>query len=216
MTEPTSETTQPKTFWSDLRDTFRGMPMDSTQGNLGRAIVLLAIPMILEMLMQSIFGIVDIFFVGRISPDAVAAVGMTDSLLVLVFAIGMGLSMAAAAMVARRIGEQKPEEAAKATLQALYITIAVSVPVALIGVFFAPELMGLMGATPEVIEIGSTYCAILFGSNLTILLLFLLNAIFRGAGDAFIAMRVLWLANIINIVLDPLLIFGIGPFPEQC
>ena len=201
-------------FWSDLRDTFKGIPHDFTSGSIGRAIVLLAIPMVLEMLTQSLFGVVDVFFVGKLGADAVAAVGMTDSLMVLVYAIGMGLSMAATAVVARRIGEKNPEAASVAAFQALLLGIFISVPIAIAGVIFAPELMSLMGATESVIEVGSTYCAILFGTNILILYLFLINAIFRGAGDAVMAMRVLWLANVINMILDPMLIFGWGPFPE--
>lgn len=212
---PESDTTaQPNLFWNDLRDVFRGVPHDFTSGNIGRAILLLAIPMVLEMLTQSLFGVVDVFFVGKIGADAVAAVGMTDSLMVLVYAIGMGLSMAATAVVARRIGEQNPEAASVAAFQALALCFLVSIPIGIVGVLYAPELMALMGASESVIEVGSTYCAILIGTNILILLLFLINAIFRGAGDAVMAMRVLWLANLINIFLDPALIFGWGPFPE--
>lgn len=203
-----------QSFWSDLKGTFRGAPHDFTNGSIGRAILLLAIPMVLEMLMQSIFGVVDVFFVGRLGADAVAAVGMTDSLMVLVYAVGMGISMAATAMVARRIGEKKPEEAGVAAFQALVAGFVTSIPIAILGMLYAPNLMALMGASESVIEIGGTYCAILLGSNILILYLFLINAIFRGAGDAVLAMRVLWLANIINIFLDPALIFGWGPLPE--
>ncbi|MFK7845547.1 MAG: MATE family efflux transporter [Rhodothermales bacterium] len=214
-TEPTPDVIPENDFWSDLKNTFRGVPRDFTKGSIGRAIILLAIPMVLEMLMQSIFGVVDVFFVSRLGADAVAAVGMTDSLMVLVYAVGMGLSIAATAMVARRIGENKPKEASIASFQALIAGFIASIPIAIGGILFAPELMGLMGASESVIEIGSTYCAILLGSNVLILYLFLINAIFRGAGDAILAMRVLWLANIINIFLDPALIFGWGPFPEM-
>ncbi len=182
---------------------------------LGRAIVLLAIPMVLEMLMQSVFGVVDIFFVGRLGADAVAAVGMTDSLLVLVLAVGMGLSMAATALVARRIGEKDAHGAGVAAFQALIAGAVVSVPISLAGIFFAPEMLALMGASAGVIETGSIYCAILFGTNAVIVFLFLINAIFRGAGDAVLAMKALWLANLLNIALDPVLIFGWGPFPEM-
>ncbi len=212
--EITSQTARESRFWDDLKDTFRGIPHDFTRGSIGRAILLLAIPMVLEMLMQSVFGVVDVFFVGRLGADAVAAVGMTDSLMVLVYAVGMGVSMAATAMVARRIGEKKPEEASVASFQALIAGFIMSIPIAIVGIAFAPELMSLMGASEGVIEIGSTYCAILLGTNILILFLFLINAIFRGAGDAVLAMRVLWLANLINIFLDPALIFGWGPLPE--
>ncbi len=193
---------------------FRGAPHDFTSGSIGRAIILLSIPMVLEMLTQSLFGVVDVYFVGKLGADAVSAVGMTDSLMVLIYALGMGLSMAAAATVARRIGEKDKEAASVAALQALVVTFLVSIPVAIVGIVYASELMALMGASASVIEVGAPYCAILFGTNILILLLFLINAIFRGAGDAVVAMRVLWLANLINIVLDPAFIFGWGPFPE--
>ena len=205
----------PYPFFAELRASFRGYQPDFTSGNLTRAIALLAIPMVLEMLMQSVFGIVDIYFVGRLGPAAVAGVGLTDELLTLVFALCMGLGVATTALVARRIGERDPEAAGTAAAQALLVGAAFSLPIAVMGVFFAPQLIGLLGATPEVVEAGAPYCAILFGTNLVIMYLFLVNAIFRGAGDAFLAMKALWLANLLNMVLDPLLIFGIGPFPEM-
>ncbi|MEZ4699269.1 MAG: MATE family efflux transporter [Rhodothermales bacterium] len=210
-----TSSSQPLNFWAELRDMFMGKRRDFTTGSLGRAIVLLAIPMVLEMIMQSIFGVVDVFFVGKLGADAVAAVGMTDSLMVLLFAIGMGIAMAAAAMVARRIGEKKHEEAGVAAVQALVLGALVSIPVAVLGVIFAPELLGLMGASESVVAVGSGYCAIAFGTNTLILYLFIINAVFRGAGDAVKAMRVLWLANILNIILDPAFIFGWGPIPEM-
>ena len=173
----TTEAAQPTSFWDDLKGIFSGKPRDFTSGSIGRAILLLAIPMVLEMLMQSIFGVVDVFFVGRLGADAVAAVGMTDSLMVLVYAVGMGISMAATAMVARRIGEKKEKEASIAAFQALIAGLVTSIPIAILGIAYAPELMALMGASEGVIEIGSTYCAILLGSNILILYLFLT---FRG------------------------------------
>lgn len=203
-----------RSLFSDLREAIVGSQQDFTKVSLGRAIFLLSIPMVLEMLMQSVFEVADIYFVGQLGADAVAAVGLTSSLLILVFALGMGLSMAATATVARRIGEKDPEAAATAAVQALILGFSISVPIGIVGVFFAPEMLAMMGATPEVIEIGTTYCAIIFGTNITILFLFLINAIFRGTGDAQYAMRALWIANLLNIILDPLLIFGIGPFPE--
>lgn len=208
-----SEKTYPS-FWVELQQTFKGTHRSFTDGSMGRAIALLAIPMVLEMLMQSVFGVVDIFFVGKLGADAIAAVGMTESLLVLVLAIGMGLSMAATAMVARRIGEKDPEAASRAAFQVLVLGGIVSIPIGVLGFVYAPDLLALMGASEGVIEKGSIYAAILFGTNATILFLFLINAIFRGAGDAVVAMKALWMANIINMILDPLLIFGIGPFPE--
>lgn len=182
---------------------------------MGRAIVLLAIPMVLEMLMQSVFGVVDIFFVGRLGADAVAAVGMTDSLLVLVLAMGLGLGMAATAMVARRIGEKDIVGAGMTAVQALIAGGIVSVPISIAGVVFAPEMLALMGASESVIDTGAIYCAIIFGTNAVVLYLFLINAIFRGAGDAVQAMKALWLANVLNMVLDPILIFGLGPIPAM-
>ncbi len=171
--------------------------------------------MVLEMLMQSVFELADIFFVSRLGADAIAAVGLTASLLILVFAVGMGLSMAATAMVARRMGEKDPEAASVAAFQVLMLGVLVSLPMAVGGAIFAPELLRLMGATEAVVAVGAPYCALLFGTNAVILLLFLINAIFRGAGDAVQAMRALGLANALNIILDPLLIFGLGPFPEM-
>ena len=201
-------------FWRALREALAGTEQDYTSGSLLRAITLLAVPMVLEMLMQSVFGVVDVYFVSRIGPEAVAAVGMTDSLLVLVLAVAMGLGMATTAMVARRIGEKDPAGAARAAFQALAAGGAVSIPISLLGIFFAKDLLVLMGASEAVVAAGWSYCAILFGTNAVIVFLFLMNAIFRGAGDAVLAMRALWLANLLNIGLDPLLIFGIGPFPE--
>ncbi len=198
-----------------LREAVTGTTQDFTSGSLGRAILLLSVPMVLEMLMQSIFELADIFFVSRLGAEAVAAVGITASLLIFVFAIGMGLSMAATAMVARRMGEKDPVAASAAGVQAIVVAVAVSIPIALVGVVLAPDLLRLMGATESVVEAGSIYCAILMGSNVTILLLFLINAIFRGAGDAVLAMRVLGLSNLLNVALDPVLIFGLGPFPEM-
>jgi putative MATE family efflux protein len=204
-----------RSFWADLRGIFSGEQPDFTTGGIGRAVLLLSIPMVLEMLMQSVFGVVDVFFVGKLGADAVAAVGLTDSLLVLVLAVGMGLSMATTAVVARRIGEKDQREASLAAFQALVAGAAISVPISVVGLLFAPDMLRLMGAAPGVVAAGSGYCQVLFGTNAAILFLFLINAIFRGAGDAVLAMKALWLANLLNIVLDPVLIFGWGPFPEM-
>ena len=214
MSEPSLSDSQGTGIWSALRSVFGGARHDYTSGSIVRAIVLLAIPMILEMLAQSLFGIVDVFFVGRLGAEAVAAVGMIDSLMVIIYTVGMGLAMAATAVVARRIGEKNPEAASQASFQVLVLGLVVSIPIAIAGIVFAPDLMYLMGASDEVVEVGSTYASILFGANILILFLFIINAIFRGAGDAVMAMVVLWTANLINIILDPMLIFGIGPFPE--
>lgn len=212
---PSTTSTARRALWPALRESLTGTQQDFTSGSLGRAILLLSVPMVLEMLMQSIFELADIFFVSRLGADAVAAVGITASLLIFVFAIGMGLSMAATAMVARRMGEKDPDAASAAAFQSIVVAVAASIPIAIAGAVFAPDLLRLMGATESVVETGAVYCAILMGSNITILLLFLINAIFRGAGDAVWAMRALGLSNLLNIVLDPILIFGIGPFPEM-
>ncbi len=197
-----------------IRQALSGAHLDLTDGNLKRAIILLAIPMILEMVMESLFGVVDMFFVARLGVDSLATVALTESCLVLVFGIAMGLSMATTAFVARRIGEKDPEGAAVAAVQAIALGLLLSLLVSVAGIFYAPNLLAIMGATPSVIAIGTTYTRILLGGSATIFLLFLINAIFRGAGDAALAMRALWFANLINIVLDPCLINGWGPFPK--
>jgi putative MATE family efflux protein len=205
---------QRASLWSSIREAIRGSHQDFTTGSLNRAILLLAIPMVLEMVLESLFAVVDVFWVGRLGADAVATVGITESLLSLVFAVGLGLSLSTTAMVARRIGEKDPAGAAVAGVQAIVIGLAVSALVCLPCVFFAPTLLRLMGASPQIIAVGSGYARIALGGGGAILLLFLNNAIFRGAGDAAIAMRLLWVSNIINLILDPCLIFGIGPFPK--
>lgn len=198
-----------------LRDAIRGAPLDVTEGNLGRAILLLSVPMVLEMALESLFGILDVFWVGRLGPAAVAAVGVTEAMVTLIFGVAIGLSMATTAMVARRIGEKDPEAAADAAGQAILLGLILSLGIGLPGAFFAPRLLGLMGAPAEVIEAGWSYTAWILGGNATIMLLFLINAIFRGAGDPAIAMRSLWLASGVNLILDPLLIFGLGPIPAM-
>jgi putative MATE family efflux protein len=214
MTE-VSDASSEATLWSDIRRAIRGGRRDYTTGSIGRAILLLAIPMVLEMLMQSVFEVADIFFVGKLGADAVAGVGLAASLIILVFAIGLGLAMATAAVVARRIGEKDTDAAAHSAAQAIVLAIAISIPIGALGAWYAPELLGLMGATSAVIETTSGYSAVLFGTNITILLLFLINSVFRGAGDAAAAMRALWLANILNVALDPAFIFGFGPIPAM-
>jgi putative MATE family efflux protein len=196
-----------------LKEALLGSHQDYTEGDLNRAILLLAIPMILEMSMESLFGIVDVFFVSRLGPDAVATVGLTESLLTLVFGIAIGLSMATTAFVARRIGEKDADGASNTAVQAIFLGLAISGVVAVIGILKAPALLHLMGSTPAV-EANSLYTQVLLGGSSVIFLLFLINAIFRGAGDASLAMRTLWIANGINLVLDPCLINGWGPFPK--
>ena len=201
-------------FWSSVREALRGSHQDFTAGNLNRAILLLAIPMVLEMVLESLFAVVDVFWVGRLGADAVATVGLTESLLSLVFAIGLGLSLSTTAMVARRIGEKDPQGAAVAGVQAIVLGLTTSLLIGLPCLIYAPRLLQLMGASPQVIEVGSGYARIALGGSGAILMLFLNNAIFRGAGDAAIAMRLLWVSNVINLILDPCLIFGLGPFPK--
>lgn len=201
-------------FWSSVREALRGTRQDFTELPIRRAILLLAVPMILEMGMESLFVIVDIFWVSRLGADAVAAVGLTESMLTLIFTIAMGLGIGATATVARRIGEKDPERAAVAAVQVIVLGFALAIPIGIAGAMNAPRLLELMGATPEVIVRGKGYTAMMLGGNATVLLLFLGNAIFRGAGDAAIAMRVLWLANGLNILLGPCFIFGLGPLPE--
>src|ERR1700689_5020294 len=200
MQEAAQSAPSPKTgIFSTIGEALSGAHRDLTQGNPRRTIVILAIPMILEMLMESLFGIVDMFFVARLGVDSLATVPLTESCLVLVFGIAMGLSMATTAFVARRIGEKDPEGAAVAAVQAIAVGLLLSLAVSAAGIFFAPNLLAIMGASPSVIAIGATYTRILLGGSATIFLLFLINAIFRGAGDAALAMRALWLAEIINM-----------------
>lgn len=204
----------PQGLWEAIRESLRGTHRDYTKGPIGRSIILLAIPMVLEMLMESVFVVVDIFWVAHLGADAVATVGLTESMLTLMYAVAIGLGIGATAMVARRIGERDPQGAARAAVQAIALGLIVSVVVAIFGVTFSTKLLAAMGGSPWVLEHGSSFTKIMFAGNASILLLFLINAIFRGAGDAAIAMRVLWLANIINILLGPCFIFGLGPFPE--
>lgn len=202
-----------QSLWSEILEALRGSHQDYTAGNLNRAILLLAIPMVMEMVLESLFAVVDVFWVAHVGSDAVATVGLTESLLMLVFAVGMGLSLSTTAMVARRIGEKDPEDAAVAAVQAIFLGLTISFAIGVPCFIFAPDLLRLMGASPEIIATGSWYARIaLGGGSGAVVLLFLNNAIFRGAGDAAIAMRLLWVSNVINLVLDPCFIFGLGPF----
>ena len=200
--------------WNFLREALGGTTQDFTQGSLSRGIALLAIPTILEMVMESTFGVVDAFWVARLGPDAMAAVGLTEAVVVLVFAIAMGLAMAATATVARRIGEHDPEGASVAAVQAMGAGVVLAILMGIGGYAFAPRLLEFMHATPSVIETGTGYARIILGGNLAIMMIFLINGIFRGSGDAAIAMRTLWMANLINLALDPCFIYGLGPFPR--
>jgi len=199
--------------WSAIREALRGSRQDYARGPIGRSIFLLAVPMVLEMALESVFAVTDVYFVSRLGADAVAAVGLTESMLALVYAVAIGLGIGATAMVARRIGEKDAEGAAVAAGQAVLVGLALSVLLGAVGALLAPRLLALMGATPAVIAIGSNFTRVMLGGQATIVMLFVVNAVFRGAGDAAIAMRVLWLSNAINIVLGPCLIFGPGPFP---
>ena len=198
-----------------VRDSLSGKAHDFTSGSIRKAVVLLAIPMMLEMAMESLFAITDIYWVSSLGKEATAAVGLTESVLTLIYAVAVGLSMALTATVARRIGEKNPRGASAAATQGLYLGAAVAVLTGLPAFYFGSDILALMGAEPAVVEEGADYTAILLGTNIVIIFLFLNNAVFRGAGDAALAMRALWIGNGINILLDPCLIYGWGPFPEM-
>lgn len=200
-------------MWRDLVDALRGTHHDYTSGALGRSIFLLAVPMVVEMAMESIFAVVDILFVGRLGAEAVATVGLTESLMIVIYTLAFGLSIGATATVSRRIGEKDPDAAGRAAVQVIVLGFLISSIIGFVGAWFAPELLTLMGADAGVIATGSTYARVMLGGSSTAFLLFVVNAIFRGAGDPAVAMRILIFANCLNIVLCPMFIFGIGPFP---
>lgn len=202
-------------FWRSVGRALRGEEHDYTTGSLPRAVLLLAVPMVLEMVMESLFAIVDVFFVSRLGRDAVAVVGVVESLMSLIYAVAIGISIAATALVARRIGEKDPARAAQAAGQIILLGTGVSAALGLVLGAFAPQVLAFMGASDSVVGLGTDFARIMLGGNATVFLIFLINAIFRGAGDAVLAMRTLWLANGLNIVLDPCFIFGWGPFPEM-
>jgi putative MATE family efflux protein len=201
-------------LWETVKEAVRGSHQDFTQAPISRAVVLLAVPMVLEMMMESVFVVADVFFVGRLGADAVATVGITESWMTIMYALAIGLSIGAAATVARRTGEKDAEGAAKSAVQSIILGLAAAVVFGAIGIVFGPRMLALMGASEDVLRTGSTFSRVMLGGSGTVVMLFLINAVFRGAGDAAIAMRVLWFANAINIILGPCLIFGIGPFPE--
>lgn len=211
---PPAEAAPPSSLLRSIADAVRGVETDLTRAPLNRALLMLAVPMILEMVMESVFAMVDVFWVAHLGASAVATVGLTESMMMIVYSLAMGVSIGAMALVARRIGEKEPDAAARATVQGIGLGVALALGIGLLGALFAPSLLGLMGAEPDVIESGSNFTRVMLGGNVTVFLLFLINSVFRGAGDAAQAMRVLWLGNALNIVLGPLFIFGVGPFPE--
>lgn len=202
-------------IFPEIKESLKGGEKDYTQIGLRKAMILLSIPMVLEMIMESVFAVVDIFFVSKLGADAVATVGLTESLITIVYALGFGLSMATTALISRRIGEKRRDEASKTAFQAILAGLLLSLPISFIGIFYSEELLRMMGASETIVNQMSLFPKIMLGGNFVIILLFIINAIFRSAGDAAVAMRVLWVANIINLILDPLLIFGIGFFPEM-
>ena len=204
-----------ESFWSLVRESLAGSRRDLTTMPLGRAILLLAVPMVLEMVMESLFAVSDIFWVSKLGAEAVAAVGLTESLLTVVYAVSMGLAMGVGAVVSRRTGAKDPSGAGRAAVQAILLGIALSVSVGVLGAILAPHLLALLGASPAVLATGAGFARIMLGGCATVVLLFMINAAFRGAGDASITLRTLWLANGINILLGPVLVFGLGPAPRM-
>lgn len=208
-----SNQTSKETIFSLFKDAVLGKQQDFTTGSIKKAIFMLSIPMILEMLMESIFALVDIIYVSRVSVNAVATVGLTESVLTLVYAVAIGLSMAATAMVARRTGEKDSEGANQTAVQVIFLGIFISILISIVGILYPKEILQLMGGEPDLIAEGYGYTRVLLGGNATVMLLFLINAIYRGAGNASIAMWTLILSNSLNIILDPIFIFGLGPIP---
>ena len=214
MAESPTPPVPPASFWQVVGQSLRGHQYDYTSERLQRALLLLSVPMILEMVMESLFAVADVFWVSRLGRDAIAVVGITESIMTLVYAVAIGISIAATAVVSRRIGEKDPERAAQAAGQIVLLGVAVSVALGLLLGALAPHILRFMGAGESIVTLGTPFARIMLGCNATVFLIFLINAIFRGAGDAVIAMRTLWLANALNIALGPCFIFGWGPFPE--
>ena len=212
--ETTAAAAVNNSFFSILKEAVWGSSRDFTDGSLKVGIFVLAVPMIIEMFAESLFAIVDIFFVARLGAGAIAVVGITESVMYLIYSVAIGISVGATATVSRRMGEKDPDGASRAAAHAIYLGLAASFVMGVIGIVFAPDLLRLMGAEESVIAEGATFTRIMLGGNVVVMMLFLLNAIFRGAGDATIAMRVLWLANVLNIILGPCFIFGLWIFPE--
>jgi putative MATE family efflux protein len=211
---PNIGTSRTNTFFSSIKEALLGHELDYTKGSIRRAVFLLAVPMIIEMSMESVFAVVDIFFVGRLGRnEAISTIVLTESVLTIVYSLAIGLSMAATALVARRIGEKDPKAASKAGTQSLVVALFMTIIISLIGLIFAPQVLKVMGASAETIKIGANYTRIIYGGSLVIMLLYLINGIFRGAGDALMAMFSLMIANSCNIILCPILIYGLGPIP---
>ena len=213
--KPSAQAAAKDSVFSVLREAIRGTDRDFTTGSIVAGLTILAIPMTLEMAMEAVFAIVDTFFVAKLGAEAVAVVGFTESVLALIYAVAVGLSIGATATVARRTGEKDPDGAARSAAHMIYLGLIVSVAMAIPGIVFASDILRLLGAEPAVVELGTPFMQIMMGTNVVIVFLFLVNAIFRGAGDAAIAMRVLIIANGLNIILDPLFIFGVAFFPEM-
>jgi len=201
-------------IFATIREALRGSTLDYTTAPVGRAVIMLAVPMVMEMAMESIFAVADVFWVAHLGADAVATVGLTESMLTMIYTAAMGLSIGATALVARRTGEQDPEGASRAAGQSILLGLAVAVAIAVLAAPQAENLLRMMGASENVVRSGKGFTGVMLGGNATVLLLFMLNAVFRGSGDAAVAMRVLWLGNILNIILGPCFIFGLGPFPR--
>jgi putative MATE family efflux protein len=214
MATPALSESRTFSLWRALVEAIRGTHQDFTEGSISRAVLLLATPMVLEMLMEALFAIVDVFWVTRLGANAIATVGLTESMLTLMFSVALGISLSTTAMVARRIGEKDRRGASTAAVQSIMLGVVVAVAMGIPGVIWASQLLGLMGAPADLVASGHRYTEIVFCGSVGVMLLFLNNAIFRGAGDASIAMRVLWFANLINLALDPCFIFGLGPFPK--